>query len=56
MDFASLTKLYFNYESSQGRLNGRYDFTGRGNDARTMEGRGELTVTDGGMVWRVKRR
>jgi len=47
MDFASLTKLYFNYDGSQGRLNGRYDFTGRGNDARTMEGRGELSVVDG---------
>jgi len=47
IDFASLTKLYFDYENSQGRLNGRYDFTGRGDDARTMDGRGELTVTEG---------
>ena len=47
MDFASLTKLYFNYDGSQGRLNGRYDFSGRGDDARTMEGRGDLAVTEG---------
>lgn len=47
MDFASLTKLYFNYDGSQGRLNGRYDFSGRGGDARTMTGRGELAVNDG---------
>ena len=47
VDFASLTKLYFNYDDSQGRLNGRYDFTGRGDDARTMRGTGDLTVTDG---------
>jgi hypothetical protein len=47
IDFAKLTKLYFDYEDSQGLLNGRYDFTGRGDDARTMEGRGELTVKDG---------
>jgi hypothetical protein len=47
VDFASLTKLYFNYDTAQGRLNGRYDFSGRGDDARTMEGRGELTVTEG---------
>ncbi len=47
MDFASLTKLYFNYDGSQGRLTGRYDFSGRGDDARTMEGRGELAVTEG---------
>src|SRR6185436_18608665 len=46
-DFASLTKLYFDYDNSQGRLNGRYEFTGRGDDARTMEGRGELTVANG---------
>jgi hypothetical protein len=47
VDFAKLTKLYFDYENSQGRLNGRYDFTGRGDDARAMDGHGELTVTDG---------
>ncbi len=47
IDFASLTKLYFNYDDSQGRLNGHYDFTGRGDDARTMRGSGELTITDG---------
>ena len=47
IDFASLTQLYFNYDDSQGRLHGRYDFTGRGPDARTMRGSGDLTVTDG---------
>ncbi len=47
VDFASLTKLYFNYEGSKGRLNGRYEFTGHGPDAHTMEGRGELAVNDG---------
>ena len=47
VDFASLTRLYFGYEDSQGRLTARYDFTGRGDDARTMKGRGDLTVTDG---------
>jgi hypothetical protein len=47
LDFSSLTKLYFDYQNSQGRLNGRYEFSGRGDDARTMDGRGELTVTDG---------
>ena len=47
VDFASVTRLYFSYDNSQGRLNGRYDFTGRGSDARTMEGRGELAVSEG---------
>ncbi|MDR3403856.1 MAG: AsmA-like C-terminal region-containing protein [Chthoniobacter sp.] len=47
VDFTSLTKLYFDYDNSHGHLNGRYDFTSTGDDARTMDGNGELTVTDG---------
>ncbi len=47
IDFARLTKLFFNYEDSRGRLNLTYDFTGRGEDARAMEGRGDFAVTDG---------
>lgn len=47
VDFANLTKLFFNYDNSRGRLNLTYDFTGRGEDARTMEGRGDVAVTDG---------
>ena len=47
VDFASLTKLYFDYGDSHGRLDGHYDFTGQGEDARTMEGGGQWTVTDG---------
>ena len=47
VDFASLTKLFFNYDNSRGHLNLTYDFTGRGEDARTMEGRGDVAVTDG---------
>ncbi|HSI14018.1 MAG TPA: AsmA-like C-terminal region-containing protein [Chthoniobacter sp.] len=48
VDFTSLTKLYFDYDNSQGRLNGRYDFTGSGSDdGRNVEGHGELSVTEG---------
>lgn len=47
IDFAALTKLYFNYDDSKGRLNARYGFAIRGGAARTMRGRGELAVTDG---------
>ncbi len=47
VEFASLTKHFFNYDDSKGRLNLTYDFTGRGEDARTMEGRGDVAVTDG---------
>lgn len=47
VDFPSLTKLYFSFDSAKGRLNARYDFSGKGGDARTMEGRGQLAVTEG---------
>ncbi len=47
MDFARLTKLYFGYDESQGKLNGAYHFTGTGDRGRLMRGEGELTVTDG---------
>jgi len=47
VDFASLTKLYFNYDDSHGRLHADYQFTGRGDDARTMVGRGAVIVTNG---------
>ncbi len=47
VDFTSLTKLYFGYEESQGKLNGTYNFNGRGDDGRSMKGEGELTVTEG---------
>jgi hypothetical protein len=42
VDFASLTKLYFNYADSHGRLHADYQFTGRGDDVRTMAGRGTV--------------
>jgi hypothetical protein len=47
VDFASLTKLYFNFDSSKGQLDARYDFSGIGDDSRAMRGQGQLTVTDG---------
>ena len=47
VDFASLTKLFFNYDDSRGRLNLTCDFTGRGEDPRTMEARGDAALTDG---------
>jgi hypothetical protein len=47
VDFTSLTKLYFDYDESHGKLNGTYHFTGAGDDAKTMRGEGELMVTDG---------
>ncbi len=47
VDFASVTRLFFNYNDSRGKLDMTYDFTGRGEDARMMEGRGDVAVTDG---------
>lgn len=47
VDFASLTKTLFNYDDSHGLLNLTYDFTGRGDDARTMQGRGDVAVIEG---------
>src|SRR5204863_3685659 len=47
VDFQNLTKLYFDYDNAKGRLNASYYFTGKGDDARTMQGRGNIAVTDG---------
>ncbi|MEY2602956.1 MAG: hypothetical protein QOH31_727, partial [Verrucomicrobiota bacterium] len=47
IDFPRLTELYYNYKTSQGQLNGSYDFTGLGSDARSMRGNGKLEVTNG---------
>ncbi|MEI8342396.1 MAG: AsmA-like C-terminal region-containing protein, partial [Verrucomicrobiota bacterium] len=47
IDFPALTKLYFNYDTSQGMLSGNYDFSGRGDDVRTMQGHGNLSVVKG---------
>ena len=47
VDFPRLTDLYFKYETAHGRLNGVYDWTAHGSDARTMIGRGNVKVTDG---------
>jgi hypothetical protein len=47
VDFASLTRLYLNYENSKGRMDGVYHFTGRGADPRALTGDGSLSVRDG---------
>ena len=47
MDFASITKLYFDYDTSKGLLNGRFDFGGKGDDPRTLYGQGDVRVTQG---------
>jgi hypothetical protein len=47
MDFASLTKLYFNYADSHGLLNGAFNFGGTGDDPWTLYGKGDVEVTEG---------
>jgi hypothetical protein len=47
MDFASITKLYFNYANSHGLLSGAFDFGGASDDPWTLYGKGRVEVTDG---------
>ena len=47
VDFTKLTKLYFNYDDSAGKLAGSYRFSGRGDDPRTLRGAGSLKVDQG---------
>ncbi|HEV2095236.1 MAG TPA: AsmA-like C-terminal region-containing protein, partial [Chthoniobacterales bacterium] len=47
IDFPRLTDLYFKYDTTHGRLTGTYDFTGLGDNARTMRGDGKVTLRDG---------
>jgi AsmA-like C-terminal region len=47
VDFAKLTKLYFNYDDSQGVFSGNYSFKARNRDEENMEGSGSIKVDDG---------
>ena len=47
VDFPKLTDLYFKYKTAVGLMNGRYEWTGIGSDARTMNGKGEVEVRNG---------
>jgi len=47
VDFPSLTKLYFDYDTSKGKLNGSFTFSGLHDITRAIDGKGELTVTEG---------
>jgi AsmA-like C-terminal region len=46
-DFPRLTDLYYNYKTAHGRLSGSYEFSGLGDNARTMQGSGQVNVADG---------
>ncbi|MBX9743467.1 MAG: AsmA-like C-terminal region-containing protein [Chthoniobacterales bacterium] len=50
IDFQSITKLYFDYDTSEGNLNGEYHFsTVTGNDY-AMQGKGNLLIKDGNVL------
>jgi hypothetical protein len=47
LDFPRVADLYFKYQTTRGRLNGAYDWTGLGSEARSMRGSGNVKVTEG---------
>lgn len=47
VDFPSITRLYFDYEASRGKLSGEYRFSGRGDAAGTIDGKGKLSIARG---------
>ena len=47
IDFPRLTKLYFDFETARGELEGTYDFQGEANNTRVMRGAGKIRVSNG---------
>jgi hypothetical protein len=47
VDFAKLSKLYFGFDDSKGKMDATINFTCKGDDARTLRGEGEVSVTEG---------
>ena len=50
VDFKTLTKLYFDYNESSGKLSGNYAFRAIGGDDRAMSGKGNLLIRDGNVL------
>lgn len=50
VDFQKLTKRYFDYDTSEGKLSGNYSFTTTVGDDYAMKGRGNLIVKDGNVL------
>jgi len=47
VNFEKLTKLYFDYDNSQGVVSGRYEFSFVGGQPKEMRGKGSLLVQEG---------
>ncbi len=50
VDFKSTTKLYFDYDTSEGELNGNYHFSTIANDPYAMKGQGQLLIDKGNVL------
>lgn len=50
IDFKSVTKLYFDYDTSQGKLSGNYHFTTVTGNDYAMQGAGNLLIKDGNVL------
>ena len=50
VDFRTLTKLYFDYNESSGKLTGNYAFRAVGGNDRAMTGKGNLLIRDGNVL------
>lgn len=50
VDFKTLTKLYFDYNESSGKLTGDYAFRAVGGNDRAMSGKGNLLIRDGNVL------
>jgi hypothetical protein len=47
VDFAKLTKLYFDFEDSRGAMSGKFRFSARMGEEEKMRGNGNIRVEDG---------
>ena len=47
VDFASITKLYFNYEGTHGLLDGKFNFGGKSDDPWQLYGKGNVVISQG---------
>lgn len=50
VDFKALTKLYFDYNESSGKLSGNYAFRAVGGNDYAMSGKGNLLIKDGNVL------
>jgi hypothetical protein len=50
VDFKDVTKLYFDYEESSGKLTADYAFRAVGGNDRAMTGKGNLLIKDGNVL------